>query len=197
MKCGGFFYLCIKSDKEYGTSKPPSTLHYLRCRNPRYDDSYLGNKRNYLLLQTQRIQVPNESRSQRQRPARHRQGSMVRKQNERTILLQSRVIPLSLRLIFHILAPRPLSTRLGAFLFPETFSHKFFPKFFPPKGRLTFFCIFGAENYEGENFGLSGNRGGYPLLYAPRLPLSSSLSCFHRGKFSDNRGKFSAKRGKS
>ena len=29
-KCGGFFYLCTnKSDKEYGTSKPPTTLHYL------------------------------------------------------------------------------------------------------------------------------------------------------------------------
>lgn len=58
-----FLSLPNKSDKEYGTSKSPTTLHYLRCRNTRYDDSYLGNTRNYLLLQTQRIQVPNESRS--------------------------------------------------------------------------------------------------------------------------------------
>lgn len=95
VKCGGFFYLCIKSN-EYGTSKSPSTLHYLRCRNTRYDDSHLGNTRNYLFLQTQRFQVPYEGRTQRQRPARHRQGSMVRKQNERTLLLHSRIIPLSL-----------------------------------------------------------------------------------------------------
>ena len=89
VKCGGFFLsLPNKSDNEYGTSKPPSTLHYLRCRNPRYDDSHLGNTRNYLLLQTQRIQVSNEGRTQRQRPTRHRQGSMVRKQNERTLILQ-------------------------------------------------------------------------------------------------------------
>lgn len=52
----------IKSN-EYGTSKPPPTLHHLRCRNTRHDDSHLGNTRNYLLLQTQRLQVPNEGRS--------------------------------------------------------------------------------------------------------------------------------------
>ena len=64
---------------------------------------------------------------------------MVRKQNERTLILQYRIIPLSLHPIFHILAPpRPLSTRLGAFSFPETFSHKFFPKFFPIKPRRLF-----------------------------------------------------------
>ena len=87
VKCGGFFYLCTHKSNEYGTSKSSTTLHYLRCRNSRYDDSHLGNTRNYLLLQTKRIQIPNESRTQRQRPARHRQGSMVRKQNERTLIL--------------------------------------------------------------------------------------------------------------
>ena len=134
-----FLSLPNKSN-EYGTSKSPTTLHYLRCRNPRYDDSHLGNTRNYLLLQTQRFQVPNESRTQRQRPTRHRQGSMVRKQNERTILLQYRIIQLSLptKTLFLILASRPLSTRLGAFSSPETFSRKFFPKFFPILPRRLF-----------------------------------------------------------
>ena len=81
-----FLSLPNKSN-EYGTSKSPTTLHYLRCRNPRYDDSHMGSTRNNLLLQTQRIQVPNEGRTQRQRPTRHQQGSMVRKQNERTLIL--------------------------------------------------------------------------------------------------------------
>ena len=65
---------------------------------------------------------------------------MVRKQNERTILLQYRIITLSLpsKTLFLILAPRPLSTRLGASSSPETFSHKFFPKFFPIKPRQLF-----------------------------------------------------------
>ena len=65
---------------------------------------------------------------------------MVRKQNERTLLLQYRIIQLSLptKTLFLILAPRPLSTRLGAFLSPETFSHKFFPKFFSPRPRRLF-----------------------------------------------------------
>ena len=58
-----FLSLHKTSDKEYGTSKPPTTLHYLRCRNTRHDDSHLGSTRNYLVLQTQRIQVPNEGRS--------------------------------------------------------------------------------------------------------------------------------------
>ena len=34
--------------------------------------------------------------------------------------------------------PRPLSTRLGAFSYPETFSRKFFPKFFPILPRRLF-----------------------------------------------------------
>lgn len=43
--------------------------------------------------------------------------------------------------------PRPLSAKIGGVLLPETFSRKKFPKFFPPKGRLTFCYIFGAKNY--------------------------------------------------
>ena len=39
------------------------TTQYLRCRNPRHDDSHLGNTRNHLFLQTQRIQVPNAGRT--------------------------------------------------------------------------------------------------------------------------------------
>ena len=93
--------------------------------------------------------------------------------------MHSRIIQLSLptKLIFHILAPlAPSPQDWGLSFSPETFSHKFFPKFFPPKGRLTFCCIFGAKNYVllGELFSVfsvrkimrvrgtcrSANRGG-------------------------------------
>ena len=93
--------------------------------------------------------------------------------------------------------PRPLSAKIGGVLLPETFSRKKFPKFFPPKGRLTFCYIFGAKNYVllGELFSVfsvrkimrvrgtcrSANRGGW-LFYAlsayskglPSCPPSSS-----------------------
>lgn len=148
MKCGGFLLsLPNKSDKEYGTSEPPSTLHYLRCRNPRYDDSHMGSTRNNLFLQTQRIQVPYESRTQRQRPTRHQQGSVVRKQNERTLILQYRIIPLFLHPIFHILAPlAPFPQDWGLSFPPKHFPANFFRNFFT-KAKATFFCIFGAKNY--------------------------------------------------
>ena len=94
---------------------------------------------------------------------------MVRKQNERTILLQYRIIPLSLptKTLFLILASRPLSTRLGAFSSPETFPHKFFPKFFPIKPRRLFSVflvrkIMGAKgSWRSPNGG-----GGCPFSYA-------------------------------
>ena len=86
--------------------------------------------------------------------------------------------------------PRPLSAKIGGVLLPETFSRKKFPKIFPPKGRLTFCCIFGAKNYVllGELFSIflvrkimrvkgtcrSGNGGGCPFL--PTLYISSRLS---------------------
>ena len=46
--------------------------------------------------------------------------------------------------------------KIGGVLLPETFSRKKFPKIFPPKGRLTFCCIFGAKNYVllGELFSI-------------------------------------------
>ena len=87
--------------------------------------------------------------------------------------------------------PRPLSAKIGGVLLPETFSRKKFPKFFPPKGRLTFCYIFGAKNYVllGELFSVfsvrkimrvrgtcrSANRGG-GWLFLPTLYISSRLS---------------------
>ena len=109
---------------------------------------------------------------------------MVRKQNERTILLQYRIIPLSLpsKTLFLILASRPLSTRLGAFSSPETFSHKFFPKFFPIRPRRLFsvflvrkimfswgelFSTFLARKIMGaKGSWRSPNGGGCPFSYA-------------------------------
>ena len=109
---------------------------------------------------------------------------MVRKQNERTLLLQYRIIPLSLptKTLFLILAPRPLSTRLGAFLFPETFSHKFFPKFFPIRPRRLFstflarkivfswgelFSTFLVRKIMGVEGSCRSLNGGVSLFYAP------------------------------
>ena len=76
---------------------------------------------------------------------------MVRKQNERTLLLQYRIIPLSLptKTLFLILASRPLSTRLGAFSSPETFSHKIFPKIFSNQTKANFFLLFWCEKLWG------------------------------------------------
>lgn len=91
--------------------------------------------------------------------------------------------------------------KIGGVLLPETFSRKKFPKIFPPKGRLTFCCIFGAKNYVllGELFSVfsvrkimrvrgtcrSANRGGggsFCLLsiyqagfHSPLLPESPAL----------------------
>ena len=102
-------------------------------------------------------------------------------------------------LIFHILAPpRPLSTRLGAFSSPVTFSRKNFPKFFPPKGKLTFFCIFGAKNYEGERLLSLRNRGGVSSLGVPiysRLPFHPLFLSFpfHQGKKHQKQGKIGQK----
>ena len=112
---------------------------------------------------------------------------MVRKQNERTILLQYRIIQLSLptKTLFLILASRPLSTRLGAFSSPETFSHKFFPKFFPIRPRRLFsvflvrkimfswgelFSTFWVRKIMGaKGSWRSPNGGGYPFSYAHHI----------------------------
>ena len=93
---------------------------------------------------------------------------MVRKQNERTILLQYRIIQLSLpsKTLFLILAPRPLSTRLGAFSSPETFSHKFFPKFFPIRPRRLFSVFLVRKIMGMKGTWRSPNGGGCPFSYA-------------------------------
>ena len=112
--------------------------------------------------------------------------------------------------------PRPLSAKIGGVLLPETFSRKKFPKIFPPKGRLTFCCIFGAKNYVllGELFSIflvrkimgvrgtcrSANRGGggsFCLLsiyqagfHSPLLPESSTTPQGQKGiESSQNRSK--------
>ena len=107
---------------------------------------------------------------------------MVRKQNERTILLQYRIIPLSLPIqSFHILALRPLSTRLGAFSFPETFSRKFFPKFFPilPRRLFSGFLVRKIMGVEGAGRFPNGG-GGYPFLHAFYI---ANRHLFASGKF--------------
>ena len=90
-------------------------------------------------------------------------------------------------LIFHILAPpRPLSTRLGAFSYPETFSRKFFPKFFPIRPRRLFSVFLVRKIMGVKGTCRSTNRGGCPFLYAlfaygkgasvlPSHPLRSSI----------------------
>ena len=116
---------------------------------------------------------------------------MVRKQNERTILLQYRIIPLSLptKTLFLILASRPLSTRLGAFSSPETFSHKFFPKFFPIRPRRLFSVFLVRKIMGTKGSWRSPNGGGVPFCMLPDAPESCSLSCSNRVRFSDKHGK--------
>ena len=99
-------------------------------------------------------------------------------------------------LIFHILALRPLSTRLGAFLSPETFSHIFFPKFFPIRPRRLFSVFLVRKIMGAKGSCRSPNGGGVPfrmLSTQQRSPIaaniSESLYWSNRGKFSDNRGK--------
>ena len=139
---------------------------------------------------------------------------MVRKQNERTILLQYRIIQLSLptKTLFLILASRPLSTRLGVFSSPETFSHKFFPKFFPIRPRRLFsvFLVRKIMFSWGELFSTflvrkimgakgswrSPNGGGVPFrmlsTYQAGIPFPLpflSLPCSSRARFSNKQGK--------
>ena len=126
---------------------------------------------------------------------------MVRKQNERTLLLQYRIIPLSLptKTLFLILASRPLSTRLGAFSSPETFPHKFFPKFFPIRPRRLFSVFLVRKIMGAKGSCRSLNGGGCPLSYAPiysRHPLLSSglsLSRLPSGQKASETGQKGAK----
>ena len=91
---------------------------------------------------------------------------MVRKQNERTLLLQYRIIPLSLptKTLFLILASRPLSTRLGAFSSPRNIFPQIFSEIFSNQTKATFFWIFGAKNYGGKGAFCSPNRGGWSFF---------------------------------
>ena len=106
---------------------------------------------------------------------------MVRKQNERTILLQYRIIPLSLptKTLFLILASRPLSTRLGAFSSPRNISPQIFSEIFSNQAKATFFCIFGAKNYGGRRLLALPKWGGVSLFVcSPHSKLASILSSF-------------------
>ena len=61
---------------------------------------------------------------------------------------------------------RPPSTRLGAFLSPETFSRKFFPKFFPIRPRRLF-AVFLVRKIMGvKGFFRPQTGGGCPFLHA-------------------------------
>ena len=111
--------------------------------------------------------------------------------------------------------PRPLSAKIGGVLLPETFSRKKFPKIFPPKGKLTFCCIFGAKNYVllGELFSIflvrkimgvrgtcrSANRGGALFAYSLYIKPAFIRPCFrsppplHKVKRASNRVKIGQK----
>ena len=109
---------------------------------------------------------------------------MVRKQNERTILLQYRIITLSLptKTLFLILASRPLSTRLGAFFSPKHFPAKFFRNFFQ-SCQGDFFLYFWCEKLWGlKALGAPQIGGGIPFCMLSTyqtgfsFPLSFLLS---------------------
>ena len=140
---------------------------------------------------------------------------MVRKQNERTLILQSRIIPLSLptKSIFHILAPlAPFPQDWGLSLPPKHFPANFFRNFFQSDqgdfflyfwcenyvflGR-TFFYFFGAKNYGGEGHLslLQWGGGGVPCPMLPYIagipfcPLVFPFPAYHQGKKPRKQGK--------
>ena len=82
------------------------------------------------------------------------------------LLFHKLLLSLHTKLIFHVLAPRPLSTRLGAFFYPKHSPVKNLRKFFQPKvGEL--FSIFMVRKIMGVKGSCrSANRGGCPFLYA-------------------------------
>ena len=88
--------------------------------------------------------------------------------------------------------PCPLSTRLGAFSYPETFSRKFFPKFFPilPRRLFSVFLvrkIMGVKGFFRPQIG----GGGCHLLH-PRYivtGISRSPPSLHQDKRASNQGK--------
>ena len=102
---------------------------------------------------------------------------MVRKQHERTIISQSRIIPLSLPIqSFHILAPlAPFLQDWGLSLSHETFSHKFFPKFFSIRPRWLFSVFLVRKIMGVDGPCRSPNGGGVPLcmlsIYQTGMPF--------------------------
>ena len=90
--------------------------------------------------------------------------------------MHSRIIPLSLHPIFRILAPRPLSSRLGAFLSPETFPRKNFRKIFYINQSFgaNFFLLLWREKLWGLNTLFAPRMGGgIPFCMLPGCSLAS------------------------
>ena len=107
---------------------------------------------------------------------------MVRKQNERTLLLQYRIIPLSLptnSILSYFSTPCPLSSRLGAFSFPRNIFPQIFSEIFYNQTKATFCCIFGAKNYGGRRLLPLRKWGGCPFLYAPYIARAFICSLLH------------------
>ena len=125
---------------------------------------------------------------------------MVRKQNERTILLQYRIIPLSLptnSILSYFSTPCPLSSRLGAFSFPRDIFPQIFSEIFSNLAKATFCWIFGAKNYGGRRH-LSLPKWGGVSLFVGSLyivtgfyPLRHSRSppSLHKDKKASNQVK--------
>ena len=106
---------------------------------------------------------------------------MVRKQNERTLILQYRIIPLSLpaKSILSYFSTSPPFHKIGGFPFPRNIFPQIFSEIFSNQTKVTFFCIFGAKNYGGKGTFCSPNRGGCPFLQAlhtiNRLYISTGI----------------------
>ena len=104
---------------------------------------------------------------------------MVRKQNERTLLLHSRIITLPLHpntsshLLFIISTSPSISAKIGGISFtPETFPRKNFRKIFYINQSFgaNFFLLFWCEKLWGlKALGAPQMGGGCPFLYAPHI----------------------------
>ena len=75
---------------------------------------------------------------------------------------------------FYVLAPRPLSTRLGAFSFPRNIFPQIFSEIFSNLAKATFFCIFGAENYGGKGH-LSLPKWGGVVAFVGSLYIATGI----------------------
>ena len=97
--------------------------------------------------------------------------------------------------------PCPLSSRLGAFLFPRNIFSQIFSEIFSQSDKATFCCIFGAKNYGGKGRFSLPKWGGCPLLYAlyisNRHSLTQGISRHLHHSTRTKRHRNRAKRGKS